>query len=319
MTEPEILLDSPIEIVEQLRASPWNKLPVDAIRAAQRQGEAIVPHLVELLQQAIDGKKAGRDPEDSAYIYALFLLAEFERHELLAPLLELLALPEEGAYDLISDCVTEDVPNILAVLVDSDHDVLDKIIRDPTLDQFVRWSTAAAYPRLVADGKLSREEAVGRLEQHLRWALDSRDEELSSALVFELERMALPSSLPLVEEAFANNLVKPGLTTLEYTREQLDRGDLGFEEAMQALGPSGIEDTVAHIEWWATYQEEDPPQDESSEEYAYDDGDEEEGYAFVDDYLPSDTIRNESRRIGRNEPCPCQSGKKYKKCCGKPL
>ena len=23
------------------------------------------------------------------------------------------------------------------------------------------------------------------------------------------------------------------------------------------------------------------------------------------------------KRIGRNEPCPCGSGKKYKKCCGK--
>jgi len=22
-------------------------------------------------------------------------------------------------------------------------------------------------------------------------------------------------------------------------------------------------------------------------------------------------------KIGRNEPCPCNSGKKYKKCCGK--
>ncbi len=24
----------------------------------------------------------------------------------------------------------------------------------------------------------------------------------------------------------------------------------------------------------------------------------------------------ESTKIGRNEPCPCGSGKKYKKCCG---
>jgi uncharacterized protein YecA (UPF0149 family) len=24
-------------------------------------------------------------------------------------------------------------------------------------------------------------------------------------------------------------------------------------------------------------------------------------------------------KIGRNEPCPCGSGKKYKKCCGKDL
>lgn len=29
-----------------------------------------------------------------------------------------------------------------------------------------------------------------------------------------------------------------------------------------------------------------------------------------------DGIRH-SRKIGRNEPCPCGSGKKYKKCCGR--
>ena len=26
--------------------------------------------------------------------------------------------------------------------------------------------------------------------------------------------------------------------------------------------------------------------------------------------------RRASRKIGRNAPCPCGSGKKYKKCCG---
>ncbi|MCD4741501.1 MAG: preprotein translocase subunit SecA [Desulfobacteraceae bacterium] len=28
-------------------------------------------------------------------------------------------------------------------------------------------------------------------------------------------------------------------------------------------------------------------------------------------------IKNKNEKIGRNEPCPCGSGKKYKKCCGK--
>ena len=28
------------------------------------------------------------------------------------------------------------------------------------------------------------------------------------------------------------------------------------------------------------------------------------------------TYRRESPKIGRNDPCPCGSGKKYKKCCG---
>ncbi|MHC5061039.1 MAG: SEC-C metal-binding domain-containing protein, partial [Planctomycetota bacterium] len=28
-------------------------------------------------------------------------------------------------------------------------------------------------------------------------------------------------------------------------------------------------------------------------------------------------IRVEEPKVGRNQPCPCGSGKKYKKCCGK--
>jgi len=27
-------------------------------------------------------------------------------------------------------------------------------------------------------------------------------------------------------------------------------------------------------------------------------------------------VRNEGPKVGRNDPCPCGSGKKYKKCCG---
>ena len=31
----------------------------------------------------------------------------------------------------------------------------------------------------------------------------------------------------------------------------------------------------------------------------------------------SGTIRRESPKVGRNDPCPCGSGKKYKQCCGR--
>ena len=32
--------------------------------------------------------------------------------------------------------------------------------------------------------------------------------------------------------------------------------------------------------------------------------------------LPSVTIRRETPKVGRNEPCPCGSGKKFKACHG---
>jgi len=27
-------------------------------------------------------------------------------------------------------------------------------------------------------------------------------------------------------------------------------------------------------------------------------------------------VKSEAQKVGRNDPCPCGSGKKYKKCCG---
>jgi uncharacterized protein YecA (UPF0149 family) len=31
----------------------------------------------------------------------------------------------------------------------------------------------------------------------------------------------------------------------------------------------------------------------------------------------STTVKRDEKKVGRNDPCPCGSGKKYKKCCGK--
>ena len=37
---------------------------------------------------------------------------------------------------------------------------------------------------------------------------------------------------------------------------------------------------------------------------------------FYREQKAAGTVRNENK-IGRNDPCPCGSGKKYKKCCGR--
>jgi SEC-C motif-containing protein len=40
-------------------------------------------------------------------------------------------------------------------------------------------------------------------------------------------------------------------------------------------------------------------------------------WVFVDgEEVAPPPMKREEPRIGRNDPCPCGSGKKYKKCCG---
>jgi len=39
---------------------------------------------------------------------------------------------------------------------------------------------------------------------------------------------------------------------------------------------------------------------------------------YVDgDMVKPKPVRRDTPKVGRNEPCPCGSGKKYKKCCGR--
>lgn len=38
---------------------------------------------------------------------------------------------------------------------------------------------------------------------------------------------------------------------------------------------------------------------------------------FQDGNTPRQTYTREAPKVGRNDPCPCGSGKKYKKCCGR--
>jgi SEC-C motif-containing protein len=44
----------------------------------------------------------------------------------------------------------------------------------------------------------------------------------------------------------------------------------------------------------------------------------EDGRWVYDGVVPAvgHTVRREAPKVGRNDPCPCGSGKKYKKCCG---
>ena len=38
---------------------------------------------------------------------------------------------------------------------------------------------------------------------------------------------------------------------------------------------------------------------------------------YLDGEYETETTRRETPKIGRNDPCPCGSGKKFKKCCGR--
>ena len=123
-----------------------------------------------------------------------------------------------------------------------------------------------------------------------------------------------------------------------YTREDIDyivathdassRDDIDREgaaqwakqatwEALQIINTEGggAEDDEGLVEFIARYQME--GQVMSHHERATFKRVDGEWFFLDGDIVKRKPVKREGKKVGRNEPCPCGSGKKYKKCCGK--
>jgi len=100
----------------------------------------------------------------------------------------------------------------------------------------------------------------------------------------------------------------------EATRRWAERAEwLGLEVLRTEDG--GSEDDTGVVEFVAHYRERgDRRRHHEVATFRRDDNGD---WLFVDAQVPEPaTVRRDGPRVGRNDPCPCGSGRKYKKCCG---
>jgi SEC-C motif-containing protein len=87
---------------------------------------------------------------------------------------------------------------------------------------------------------------------------------------------------------------------------------LGLEIAPVSLG--GPTDETGAVEFTARFKTE--GQEHEHHEIAVFKREESRWVYAGQAAVPGQTVRRETPKPGRNDPCPCGSGKKYKKCCG---
>ena len=116
-----------------------------------------------------------------------------------------------------------------------------------------------------------------------------------------------------IQQAYEEGLVDETFIDLGYVKETLARGkertlrDLRGDRKRQF-----IEDTIKDIGWWACFHD---LEKVSSVTSSLDIKEERKGTGFRDPgKIAPATVE---KKVGRNDPCPCGSGKKFKKCCGK--
>ncbi|MFN3194309.1 MAG: SEC-C metal-binding domain-containing protein [Aureliella sp.] len=119
----------------------------------------------------------------------------------------------------------------------------------------------------------------------------------------------------MIKAAFEKQLVDMQMIgSFDRVRRNIVRGEEAFQETMDRLRRP--QDLIEYMSGWAAYQEDD---EDESEVFVSDRLMPPEGILDDADHVSANdsTFRNEGVKIGRNEKCPCDSGKKYKKCCGK--
>ena len=264
-------------------------LPREALAEAVRQREAITPILLDALDTVYEKVQSEGDGvcDDPAYelsAYAFFLLAQFQEQMAFPKLLQMLTLDKDSLELEFGDMITN-MGNILYSTYDGNISAAKTIIIDSSLDPFAREAPLKLLEGLLRDGRLSREETVGFLRERLASLGDGEDEEIFGSMVVSL--IANNDLYELTED------VREAFRLGKIDLMRLGCFDSFFDYLYNETKPDEytrlITDTAQELSRWACFKEDKPSK------------------PSINDIM--------SWKVGRNDPCPCGSGKKFKKCC----
>jgi hypothetical protein len=286
--------------------------PDEALAAALAAPQwSTEPLLAELAACAAD--PAPRCDDEAGWmlhLYATLLLAAQRQTRAFEPLLAIARLPGETLEALLGDHLTESLPRALAATCPVGGEAALKALACDTQVYF--WSRSAAlralalralegdYPRArLVDwlGQVAEAEANRMIDENLQPEPGTENDFLGE-LVVTMEEVGASEYAGAVGAWIEDGLIESEAIKPEDTLARLKRDWATCQAEELAHGWGYPRDVVAEIGRWACFQPD-----------AEDDEAEETG-------PKPEPIRREAPKVGRNDPCPCGSGKKYKKCCG---
>ena len=261
---------------------------------------------IELLaefKEYIDWCKIGDLPDNRIFgIQMLTIFRELAMKEAFDLIIEYLQLNYKIIDVELDDFLLEIVYEILCILGDDRVYEIKRIIKDKTINNYVRATFSSALAFLTYLEKTEIEVT----EEFYKEIFEDKNEdlELKFYMTDDLEKLGLKEFKDLIKkvEAQYENL-------LPWEIEDPVFDSSHFEELKNSK-----ESLLDYLDFYETL--------DSSNIYDWDEDDEKLFNALPDLHLfdEYDFDYQEPRtsiKIGRNDLCPCGSGKKYKKCCGK--
>jgi uncharacterized protein len=288
--------------------SAADHLPEPALRWALAHWDTARPALTQTLARCARDPEGASDPDMITSYFALHLMAE-KRETSVFPLLRALVKSPEGAAAIFGGAGAMSLTRVMISLFDGDTHALRAIAAAPDMDPFASISAFETLAYATASGTIEREATHGWLAG-LPAAYEAANAETASweGWALAVASLGFDDLMPKVREVFTatdetdDDGHESGIEDIEMIFQMArEEPDPLAVFARDAIGP--VDDAIAALKrneaaMLAAEDEEDGGQ--------YADGDE--------DFAPAPTV-NQFRDVGRNDPCPCGSGKKFKKCC----
>ena len=275
-------------------------LPRTALKQAVERWSDLAPVLLAVLE-AVAGGAEITERVDSILFFGIYLMAQVQERRAF-PLLCAIAADRDRLDTLIGDAVTEDLSVIFARTYDGDSAPLRALIESKSASEYVRDAGIGAIAWLTVTGQIEREETA-RYLRDLHATLQPQGEcWVWVGWQQAIAVLGFSELTPLVENAFARGLIGRDVMSLKHFREDLSA-------ALQAADHTTVfdknirddgrfDDVAALLSTWPGFQPLPAPR-----------------RAAPSPEPVAVPVRDPYRGVGRNDPCPCGSGKKYKKCC----
>jgi hypothetical protein len=271
------------------------------MRWALDHWDVACPAFIGALDACIEDDDGVSDDIVDALFIIVHLFGERREKRAFPSLCKFLQEDAERAEFILGDAISETLANILISTFDGDPAPLKAVIESETANEFVRDSALIAMAYLTATGEIAQTDMRAYLLR-LRKELQPQDEHyIWQTWATVAAFLGYADYSGVVKRLFDLGYVAEEVMEFEHFEEDLalTLADPARMAGFTSLNIGPFTDAIGELSKWN--EEREGSSDDAWEEGAEPAADE--------------PVTNPFKDVGRNDPCPCGSGKKFKKCC----
>lgn len=295
--------------IKELRYFNKN-FPREALSEAIENKEKITPILLEELDKIIAQPEIVTENEDyMLHVYAMYLLAQFREKEAFTKIIDLISFTPDEVEIIFGDVLTGGLSSILYSTFDGDLNVLKGAIENPLMNIYARGATLDVYEKLYLDGEISKEDSI----KYLRELTYGNYHDVDSALGTYVQRFVINQHFfEMIDDI--QFLYDQNRIDISMAGQYDDFIDYIYCYDYDEGKARYMDDIIKEMYRWSCFEKTEEEKTEKEKEMK-----ELEKLYKHEKFKKQEKLKKQMigkpKKIGRNDPCPCGSGEKHKKCC----